>query len=96
MVVRSQRRRLLPHRRLPRHEVLLPAGTCRTADLFLPDVDHQLLGHHLLLHVGELAAMRQAHKLRDELDVATASLLEGYRDAAEKRAWFLRKASQPH
>jgi starvation-inducible DNA-binding protein len=31
--------------------------------------------------------MRQAHKLCDELeDVATASLLEGYIVAAEKRA----------
>ena len=28
----------------------------RTADLFLPAVDHQLLGHHLLLHVGRLAS----------------------------------------
>ena len=27
----------------------------RPADLFLPDVDHQLLGHHLLLHVGGIA-----------------------------------------
>ena len=43
------------------------------------------------------ASMRQAHKLCDELDdVATASLLEGYIDAAEKRAWFLREAAQPH
>jgi hypothetical protein len=33
----------------------------------------------------------------DELDDgATASLLEGYIDAAEKRAWFLREAAQPH
>ena len=40
------------------------------------------------------ASMRQAHKLCDELDdLATASLLEGYIDAAEKRAWFLRQAS---
>jgi starvation-inducible DNA-binding protein len=43
------------------------------------------------------AAMRQAHKLCDELDdVAKASLLEGYIDAAEKRAWFLREAAQQH
>ena len=42
------------------------------------------------------AAMRQAHKLCDELDdVATASLLEGYIDAAEKRAWFLRETAKP-
>jgi starvation-inducible DNA-binding protein len=42
------------------------------------------------------ASMRQAHKLCDALDdLATASLLEGYIDAAEKRAWFLREAAQP-
>lgn len=41
------------------------------------------------------ASMRQAHKLCDELeDLATASLLEGYIDAAEKRAWFLRGAAR--
>ena len=37
-----------------------------------------------------IAAMREAHDLCDEHnDVATASLLENYIDAAEKRAWFL-------
>jgi starvation-inducible DNA-binding protein len=42
------------------------------------------------------ASMRQAHKLCDELeDLATASLLEGYIDAAEKRAWFLRETVRP-
>ncbi|MBZ9870436.1 DNA starvation/stationary phase protection protein [Mesorhizobium sp. BR1-1-9] len=42
------------------------------------------------------ASMREAHKLCDDLeDVATASLLEGYIDAAEKRAWFLREAARP-
>jgi starvation-inducible DNA-binding protein len=42
------------------------------------------------------ASMRQAHKLCDELeDLATASLLEGYIDAAEKRAWFLRETISP-
>jgi starvation-inducible DNA-binding protein len=42
-----------------------------------------------------VGSMRQAHKLCDELeDVATASLLEGYIDAAEKRAWFLREAGR--
>jgi starvation-inducible DNA-binding protein len=41
-------------------------------------------------------SMRQAHKLCDELeDIATASLLDGYIDAAEKRSWFLRQASRP-
>jgi starvation-inducible DNA-binding protein len=41
-------------------------------------------------------SMRQAHKLCDELeDIATASLLDGYIDAAEKRSWILRQASRP-
>ena len=36
------------------------------------------------------AAMRKAHKLADDHeDVATASLLEMYIDATEKRTWFL-------
>jgi starvation-inducible DNA-binding protein len=36
------------------------------------------------------AAMRKAHKIADEHeDVATASLLENYIDATEKRTWFL-------
>jgi starvation-inducible DNA-binding protein len=36
------------------------------------------------------AAMRKAHKLCDDHeDVATASLLEMYIDATEKRTWFL-------
>jgi starvation-inducible DNA-binding protein len=47
-------------------------------------------------NIALAASMRQAHKLCDELeDVATASLLEGYIDAAEKRAWFLREAARP-
>jgi starvation-inducible DNA-binding protein len=37
-----------------------------------------------------IKAMRAAHELCDEHDdVATASLLENFIDAAEKRAWFL-------
>lgn len=37
-----------------------------------------------------VAAMRKAHKVADEHeDVATASLLENYIDATEKRTWFL-------
>ncbi len=37
-----------------------------------------------------ITAMREAHDLCDEHnDVATASLLENYIDAAEKRVWFL-------
>jgi starvation-inducible DNA-binding protein len=41
------------------------------------------------------AAMRKAHKVADEHeDVATASLLENFIDAAEKRTWFLFEASR--
>ena len=41
------------------------------------------------------AAMRKAHKLCDDHeDVATASLLENYIDATEKRTWFLFEASR--
>ena len=37
-----------------------------------------------------ITAMRETHALCDEHnDVATASLLENYIDAAEKRVWFL-------
>jgi starvation-inducible DNA-binding protein len=40
--------------------------------------------------------LRETHKLWAELDaVATASLLEGYIDAAEKWAWFLRETVGP-
>jgi len=42
-----------------------------------------------------VAAMREAHALCDEHeDVATASLLETFIDAAEKRVWFLYEASR--
>jgi starvation-inducible DNA-binding protein len=41
-------------------------------------------------------SMRHARKLCDELeDIATASLLDGYIAAAEKRSWFLRQAARP-
>jgi starvation-inducible DNA-binding protein len=40
-------------------------------------------------------AMRDAHEVADENDdVATASLLENYIDATEKRTWFLFEASR--
>ena len=42
-----------------------------------------------------IQAMRKAHKVCDDHeDVASASLLENFIDAAEKRAWFLFEASQ--
>ena len=38
-------------------------------------------------------AMREAHEIADKHeDVATASLLENFIDAAEKRTWFLFEA----
>jgi starvation-inducible DNA-binding protein len=41
------------------------------------------------------AALREAHALADKHeDVATASLLENYIDAAERRTWFLFEASR--
>lgn len=42
-----------------------------------------------------IAAMREIHELCDKHnDVATASLLENYIDATEKRNWFLFEASR--
>ena len=42
-----------------------------------------------------IVAMRKAHKICDDHeDVATASLLENFIDAAEKRAWFLFEAGR--
>jgi hypothetical protein len=52
VVVRPQRRRLLPHRRLPRHDVLLRAEAGQPPDLFLPAVDHPFLVADLPLHLG--------------------------------------------
>ncbi len=63
------------------------------ADYVAPEA---MLGELMEDNNALAASMRQAHKLCDELeDVATASLLEGYIDAAEKRAWFLREATRP-
>ena len=47
---------LLPDRRLPRHHVLLHSQARRAAGLFLPAVDHPLLGDHLPLHLGRPAS----------------------------------------
>ena len=55
VVVRPQRGGLLPDRRLPRHDVLLPAQAGGAPRLFLPPVDHPLLGAHLPLHLGRSA-----------------------------------------
>jgi starvation-inducible DNA-binding protein len=41
--------------------------------------------------------MREAHELADQRgDVATASILDTFIDAAEKRCWFLFEASRGH
>ena len=65
MVVRPQRGRLLPHRRLPRHHVLLHPEAVQPAGLFLPAVDHPLLGADLPLHLGRPAspALHRAARL---------------------------------
>ena len=52
MVVRPQRGRLLPHRRLPRHHVLFRAEAGRAADLFLPPLDRAFLVADLPLYLG--------------------------------------------
>jgi starvation-inducible DNA-binding protein len=42
-----------------------------------------------------VASLREAHGLCDEAgDVATASLIENWIDAAERRVWFLFEASR--
>jgi starvation-inducible DNA-binding protein len=42
-----------------------------------------------------IKAMRAAHEIADKHDdVATASILENFIDAAEKRNWFLFEASR--
>ena len=52
VVVRPQRRRLLPDDAVPRPHVLLPAEGGRPAGLQLPAVDHALLVARLRLHLG--------------------------------------------
>src|SRR6185436_6221777 len=52
VVVRPQRGRLLPHRGLPRDDVLLHPEAGRAAGLFVPALDRPLLGADLHLHVG--------------------------------------------
>ncbi len=55
VVVRPQRGGLLPHRRVPGHDVLLHAQAGRAPGLQLPAVDHPLLGPDLPLHLGRPA-----------------------------------------
>ncbi len=60
------------------------------ADFVAPvDMLRELMGDNK----ATAAAMREAHKIADEHDdVATASLLEEFIDATEKRTWFLFEA----
>ena len=55
VVVRPQRGRLLPDRRLPRHHVLLRAQAGGAPGLLVPAVGRPLLGADLHLHVGRPA-----------------------------------------
>ena len=55
VVVRTQCGGLLPHRRLPRHDVLLRAQAGRPPYLLISPVDRALLGADLHLHVGRPA-----------------------------------------
>ena len=72
----------------------------------IKDNDDQFVGPNEMLrelmndNKAVAAAMRKAHEVCDKHeDVATASLLENYIDATEKRTWFLfesaRKADEP-
>ena len=65
MVVWPQRGGLLPHRGLPRNHVLLHPQARQSAGLFLPAVDHSLLGADLPLHLGGPAssALHRAARL---------------------------------
>lgn len=56
---------------------------------------HDMLKELMADNKATIESMRAAHKLADEHeDVATASLLENYIDAAEKRTWFLFEAGR--
>ena len=67
----------------------------------LEDNDEEFVGPSEMLselmadNKAVAAAMRKAHEVADEHeDVATASLLENFIDATEKRTWFLFEASR--
>ena len=82
VVVRPQRGRLLPHRRLPRDHVLLHPEAGRAADLQLPAFDHPLLVVDLPLYLGRAApsslhrtARLDADARHDVLDHAVDAVL---------------------
>ena len=104
VVVRAQRGGLLPDGRLPRDALLLPARPGAAADLFLPAVDPELLGHHLLLHVGGFAppalhgpAALGADARHDVLgDAAGAVLGVGGQRAADAQRRMAPRAGRRH
>ena len=56
---------------------------------------HEMLRELMNDNKAVVKTMRKAHEIADKHDdSATASLLENFIDAAEKRAWFLFEASQ--
>jgi len=84
VVVRAQRGRILPDRRLSRHHVLLHPEARRAADLFIPAVDHPFLVADISLHLGGSAppALHGAAGLgpdarHDILDHAVDAVLGG-------------------
>ena len=56
MVVRPQRRRVLPHDAVPRHDVLFPAESGESPGVFVSAFDHPFLGADLHLHLGRPAS----------------------------------------
>jgi hypothetical protein len=82
VVVRAQRRGVLPDHAVPRPDVLLPAEGGQPPGLLLPAVDHPFLGADLHLHLGRSAppALQRAARLgavarHGVLDHAHRSLL---------------------
>jgi len=58
-------------------------------------VPGEMLGELMTDNKAMAAAMRKAHQLADKHeDVATASILETFIDATEKRTWFLFEAAR--
>nr|WP_244434793.1 DNA starvation/stationary phase protection protein [Afipia sp. P52-10] len=62
-------------------------------EAFVPAID--MLRELMNDNKKVVKAMREAHEIADKYDdTATASLLENFIDAAEKRVWFLFEASR--
>ncbi|MEZ5763910.1 MAG: DNA starvation/stationary phase protection protein [Xanthobacteraceae bacterium] len=64
-----------------------------TDEAFVPA--HEMLRELMNDNKAVVATMREAHEIADKHDdTATASLLENFIDAAEKRTWFLFESSR--